>query len=154
MSFNLSIHSSQAVSGNFGAKEYYFDWTNFEECDYNVSFTFISSNEQMDTAYFIAAIETPDLYITNTYKPSSTRISALTSGILGITQNKMLSGHNSSTNHFMYTCASRTDNAPVRVQKPANSRFRVRLLNDELAEIGHDANRSYLLVLHFENIES
>jgi hypothetical protein len=148
--FTLFLNSTQGthLTSNTPAElRYSFDWSVFQEGDYELTFTFVSLNNDLDPAepaYLTADFGTR-VYTSSTTggTPSSQVLGLLFPNVFSLTEG-----------HLEATCQT---NPPLSLRRPYNNQFIVRIFSiDGLLFVDKAAPavnlNDYLLVLRFKKI--
>lgn len=145
---NTRDRSNLTAADNMGRSEYFFDWSVIPNSRYKMTFTFISTDVNMQTTNNIAIVST-NLGQTSCYTCSSTATSAKSSNIIGI-----LSPYVVATNSYLY--ADKNINISIILNRPSSNNFRVDInLSDNITVFSDYAGApigGYILTLSLEEI--
>lgn len=129
---NSTFCTAETAGNAVNDKSYYIDWTSvLPQGEYELSFTFVSEGNQLDTFPSLPLINIDFLGQGNieACKPS---YQATSSQILGIVYPV---GFHPATNYVFFR-AEKYSNPPVfLVNRPYNNNFRVQILNNDIAPI-------------------
>lgn len=160
MSFSVVINSQYAVDTTVlnAQRNYNIDWSNFEEGDYEMSFSFESGFQEEDAfglTYIPHTLSLPDLPLKNVISPlgrgsqSSSGVGLISFHPLGaFTMNADGTIANTFPSGQQYS--SNPNNKPVICNRPSAQEFRVRFLGIEGAEITYFVQ--YTLMLYFKKL--
>lgn len=163
MSFSVFINSEYAVdiTTSPAVRDYNIDWSRFEEGDYEMSFSFESSNQEEDAygiEYLPHALSLPDLPLKNVVCPiggrtqSSSGVGLISFQPLGDQtydlHNTTATFSNSFPSGQQYY--SNPSNKPVICNRPSSQEFRVRFLGHGGADLTYLVQ--YTLMLYFKKL--
>ena len=127
MSFNIVFNSNDGTGTDLFNLEYTFDFSFMEECEYELSFSFVSGLQDegdyfTDTRPLQLAIQ--NFPLRNVFKAND-KMRSETSNVLGLIDVESIL----LTNTYYLKYNSHPSNTPVRCMRPSNNVFRVQLLN-------------------------
>ena len=144
MSFNVIISSNKKVSGTNADAVYNFQFQNFEQGEYEVSFAYQSGLDTKQLTNNIQQIELPDLPTLN-YR-ADTKIGTASSGVIGMCYAEVVDGKERYVSRW-------GDNPPIYSKSlPSVSTFRVRLLEEDDGTNTIDIPLDYVLILAFKKL--
>ena len=150
--YTIYLNSADAIRGaTIADKTYGFNWTGLEDGAYDLTFSFRSIQNTGPNA--VGLISLPDIG-TVEGGAATGNTGAQSSNIIGILRpvyHGLVSG--ASGNNREYSLALRTDNPPVRVQKPVNNEFRVVISNINGSVLDGTLPASYAMIIHLKKVE-
>jgi hypothetical protein len=152
MSFNLVLHSTDAISYENSVASYYVNWNNFYEddpyCKYNVSFSFISDIDNGLTAGHIFSLNVESLGTTfQTIEGTNYSTSSNNSLALGFVEVAEL--HSASNRRLE---ALHSYNPPITITgRPQSNIIQIALRDFNKAKT-FPATPDYMLFLRFEKL--
>jgi hypothetical protein len=146
MSFNVVISSNKKVSGTNADATYNFQFQQFQEGEYEMSFAYQSSQDTSQYLNNILQIQLPDLPQMN-YR-ADTKIGTASSGVIGMCYAENIQG--SSRERYV---ARWGDNPPIYCRGlPSSGTFRVKLVEETDGSSTIDIPADYVLILSFKKL--
>tara|TARA_B110000285_G_scaffold26799_1_gene26152 strand:- start:167 stop:601 length:435 start_codon:yes stop_codon:yes gene_type:complete len=144
MSFNVVISSNKKVSGTNADATYNFQFQQFQQGDYEMSFAYQSSQDSTQQSNNILQIQLPDLPQMN-YR-ADTKIGTASSGVIGMCYAEILG----SKERYV---ARWGDNPPIYCRGlPSSGTFRVKLAEEADGGSTIDIPADYVLILSFKKL--
>ena len=144
MSFNVVISSNKKVSGTNADATYNFQFQQFQQGDYEMSFAYQSSQDSTQQSNNILQIQLPDLPQMN-YR-ADTKIGTASSGVIGMCYAEILG----SNERYV---ARWGDNPPIYCRGlPSSGTFRVKLAEETDGTSTIDIPADYVLILSFKKL--
>jgi len=144
MSFNVVISSNKKVSGTNADATYNFQFQQFQQGEYEVSFAYQSSLDTKALTNNIQQIELPDLPQLN-YR-ADTKIGTASSGVIGLCYAEIVDGKERYVSRW-------GENPPIFCKGlPSSGTFRVRLVEEADGTATFDAPEDYVLILSFKKL--
>ena len=144
MSFNVVISSNKKVSGTNADATYNFQFQQFQQGDYEMSFAYQSSQDSTQQSNNILQIQLPDLPQMN-YR-ADTKIGTASSGVIGMCYAEILG----SKERYV---ARWGDNPPIYCRGlPSSGTFRVKLAEETDGTSTIDIPADYVLILSFKKL--
>lgn len=144
MSFNVVISSNKKVSGTNADATYNFQFQQFQNGEYEVSFSYQSSLDTKALTNNIQQIELPDLPQLN-YK-ADTKIGTASSGVIGLCYAEIVDGKERYVSRW-------GDNPPIFCKGlPSSATFRVRLVEEADGSATISVPADYVLILSFKKL--
>lgn len=142
MIYTVILNSNLRTSGSVGNATYNFDWTNFKEGQYIMSFGFCSGSVNIPTGDTI--IVSADLGQSNVFVCSPITTRAQSSQIIGTAI------QNETGVSFYY--GDKNTNGPILLNRPTNNQFNVKLQTTDLIPLEITTVANYILNLSFEKV--
>tara|TARA_Y100000114_G_scaffold5353_1_gene4406 strand:- start:714 stop:1160 length:447 start_codon:yes stop_codon:yes gene_type:complete len=145
MSFNIFFNSSDGAGDNFN-KEFTFDFSFMEDCEYELTFSFLSDNQiqaNFTGTKQLFSIAVQNFPLKNNFN-SNTLMRNSDTAIIGFVSKNVLIDNNTQY-------SSLTSNVPVRCMKPTNNSFFVKLLDIDGELL--TAFEKYNLALNFKKVK-
>tara|TARA_B100000768_G_scaffold143699_1_gene135955 strand:+ start:2656 stop:3090 length:435 start_codon:yes stop_codon:yes gene_type:complete len=144
MSFNVVISSNKKVSGTNADATYNFQFQQFQQGDYEVSFAYQSSLDTKTLTNNIQQIQLPDLPQLN-YR-ADTKIGTASSGVIGLCYAEIVDGKERYVSRW-------GDNPPIFCKGlPSSGTFRVKLGEETDGSSTIDIPDDYVLILSFKKL--
>ena len=144
MSFNVVISSNKKVSGTNGDATYNFQFQQFQQGEYEVSFSYQSSLDTKTLTNNIQQIQLPDLPQLN-YR-ADTKIGTASSGVIGLCYAEIVDRKERYVSRW-------GDNPPIFCKGlPSSATFRVRLVEEADGTATIDIPDDYVLILSFKKL--
>ena len=144
MSFNVVISSNKKVSGNNADATYNFQFQQYQQGDYEVSFAYQSSLDTKTLTNNIQQIQLPDLPQLN-YR-ADTKIGTASSGVIGLCYAEIVDGKERYVSRW-------GDNPPIFCKGlPSSGTFRVKLGEETDGSSTIDIPDDYVLILSFKKL--
>ena len=144
MSFNVVVSSNKKVSGTNADATYNFNFQQFHQGEYEMSFAYQSSQDNTQLINNILQIDLPDLPQMN-YR-ADTKIGTASSGVIGMCATEIVG----SKERYI---ARWGDNPPIYCRGlPSSATFRVRLVEEYDGANIIDAPADYVLILSFKKL--
>ena len=146
-SFVVVLNSNNKSSGNNNLANYNFDWSILPDIAYNISFSFVASD---NNAYVAGTSPTANIFIdfgatSTTFTCYPNNFGSSTSSYIGSLRKSVASG----ANYYLYS--DKYTNPPIYIyRRPQNNTFVVRILTDAGGNFDISMLGSYLLTLYFE----